>query len=62
MPLQIVAPQRLYRQIAEKVRQLMASGEFELGSCFLAERDLAEQLNLSRPSVCKASLLRRSRG
>jgi DNA-binding FadR family transcriptional regulator len=54
MPLQAVAPQRLYRQIAEQVRQLMASGEFALGSRLPAERDLALQLGVSRPSVREA--------
>ena len=54
MPLQTVAPQRLYRQIAEQVRQLMASGEFALGSRLPAERDLALQLGVSRPSVREA--------
>ena len=54
MPLQTVAPQRLYRQIAEQVRQLMVSGEFALGSRLPAERDLAVQLGVSRPSVREA--------
>ena len=54
MPLQTVAPQRLYRQIAEQVRQLMVSGEFALGSRLPAERDLAMQLGVSRPSVREA--------
>jgi DNA-binding FadR family transcriptional regulator len=54
MPLQTVAPQRLYRQIAEQIRQLMASGEFALGSRLPAERDLALQLGVSRPSVREA--------
>jgi DNA-binding FadR family transcriptional regulator len=54
MPLHTVAPQRLYRQIAEQVRQLMASGEFALGSRLPAERDLALQLGVSRPSVREA--------
>jgi DNA-binding FadR family transcriptional regulator len=54
MPLQTLAPQRLYRQIAEQVRQLMASGEFALGSRLPAERDLALQLGVSRPSVREA--------
>lgn len=54
MPLQTVAPQRLYRQIAEQLRQLMASGEFALGSRLPAERDLALQLGVSRPSVREA--------
>lgn len=54
MPLQTVAPQRLYRQIAEQLRQLMASGEFAPGSRLPAERDLALQLGVSRPSVREA--------
>ena len=54
MPLHTVAPQRLYRQIAEQLRQLMASGEFALGSRLPAERDLAIQLGVSRPSVREA--------
>jgi DNA-binding FadR family transcriptional regulator len=54
MPLQTVAPQRLYRQIADQVRQLMVSGEFALGSRLPAERDLAVQLGVSRPSVREA--------
>lgn len=54
MPLQTVEPQRLYRQIAEQLRQLMASGEFALGSRIPAERDLAVQLGVSRPSVREA--------
>ena len=54
MPLQTVAPQRLYRQIADQLRQLMVSGEFALGSRLPAERDLALQLGVSRPSVREA--------
>lgn len=54
MPLQTVSPQRLYRQIAEQIRQLMVSGEFGLGSRLPAERDLALQLGVSRPSVREA--------
>lgn len=54
MPLQTVSPQRLYRQIADQIRQLMVSGEFALGSRLPAERDLALQLGVSRPSVREA--------
>jgi DNA-binding FadR family transcriptional regulator len=54
MPLHTVAPQRLYRQIADQVRALMVSGEFALGSRLPAERDLAVQLGVSRPSVREA--------
>ncbi|RYX91731.1 MAG: FadR family transcriptional regulator [Comamonadaceae bacterium] len=54
MPLQTVEPQRLYRQIAEQLRALMANGEFDPGSRLPAERDLAKQLGVSRPSVREA--------
>lgn len=54
MPLQTVEPQRLYRQIAEQVRSLIAGGEFAGGSRLPAERDLAKQLGVSRPSVREA--------
>ena len=54
MPLHTVAPQRLYRQIAEQLRQLMGSGEFAPGSRLPAERNLALQLGVSRPSVREA--------
>lgn len=54
MPLQTVEPQRLYRQIAEQLRTLIAGGEFAAGSRLPAERDLAKQLGVSRPSVREA--------
>ena len=54
MPLQTVAPQRLYQQIAEQLRTLIAAGEFLPGSRLPAERDLAKQLGVSRPSVREA--------
>ena len=54
MPLQAVEPQRLYRQIAEQLRSLITAGEFPPGSRLPAERDLAVQLGVSRPSVREA--------
>ena len=54
MPLQSIEPQRLYRQIAEQLRSLIASGEFGPGSRLPAERDLARQLGVSRPTVREA--------
>lgn len=54
MPLQTVEPQRLYRQIAGQLRALITSGEFTPGSRLPAERDLAKQLGVSRPSVREA--------
>ncbi|HWI84183.1 FadR/GntR family transcriptional regulator [Ramlibacter sp.] len=54
MPLQTVEPQRLYRQIAEQLRSLIGGGEFAPGTRLPAERDLAKQLGVSRPSVREA--------
>ena len=54
MPLQSIAPQRLYRQIADQLRALISQGEFAVGDRLPAERDLAQQLGVSRPSVREA--------
>ena len=49
-----IEPQRLYRQIAKQIQTLISSGEFAVGSRLPAERDLATQLKVSRPSVREA--------
>ncbi len=54
MPLQTVEPRRLYRQIAEQIGGLIASGEFAAGSRLPAERELATLLGVSRTSVREA--------
>lgn len=54
MPLQAVETKRLYRQIADQLRGLIAAGEFPLASRLPPERDLAVQLGVSRPSVREA--------
>lgn len=54
MPLQAVESQRLYRQIADQLRALITGGEFPAGTRLPAERDLARQLGVSRPSVREA--------
>jgi GntR family transcriptional repressor for pyruvate dehydrogenase complex len=54
MPLHAIEPRRLYRQIADQLRALIAAGEFALGSRLPPERDLAVQLGVSRPSVREA--------
>jgi DNA-binding FadR family transcriptional regulator len=54
MPFQSIEPRRLYRQIADQIRGLIASGEFSAGSRLPPERDLAKQLGVSRPSVREA--------
>jgi len=54
VPLQTLEPKRLYRQIADQLRALIAKGEFAVGARLPAERDLARQLGVSRPSVREA--------
>jgi DNA-binding FadR family transcriptional regulator len=51
MPIHPIENQRLYRQVAAQLSALMATGEFPEGSRLPSERDLAEQLGVSRPSV-----------
>jgi DNA-binding FadR family transcriptional regulator len=54
MPIQAIEPRRLYRQIADQLRALIDGGEFAPGSRLPAERELAQQLGVSRPSVREA--------
>jgi DNA-binding FadR family transcriptional regulator len=54
VPLEAVEARRLYRQIADQLRALIDSGEYRVGSRLPTERDLAEQLKVSRPTVREA--------
>jgi DNA-binding FadR family transcriptional regulator len=54
MPLQALEPRRLYRQIADQISVLISAGEYTPGARLPAERDLARQLGVSRPSVREA--------
>ena len=54
MPLEAVEARRLYRQIADQLRALIDSGEYAVGSRLPTERDIAEQLKVSRPTVREA--------
>jgi DNA-binding FadR family transcriptional regulator len=54
MRLQAVEPRRLYRQIADQIRSLIGNGEVAPGARLPAERDLARQLGVSRPSLREA--------
>lgn len=54
MPLEAVEARRLYRQIADQLRSLIDSGEYAVGSRLPTERELADQLRVSRPTVREA--------
>ncbi len=54
MRLQAVETRRLYLQIADQIRALIESGEVARGARLPAERDLAKQLRVSRPSLREA--------
>lgn len=54
MRLQAVESRRLYLQIADQIRALVESGEVARGARLPAERDLAKQLRVSRPSLREA--------
>ncbi|MGV2124661.1 FadR/GntR family transcriptional regulator [Agrobacterium vitis] len=47
-------PKRLYQQIADQVRHLIQSGPYPAGSRLPPERELAQTLGVSRPSLREA--------
>jgi GntR family transcriptional repressor for pyruvate dehydrogenase complex len=49
-----VEPRRLYQQIADQIRELVQQGGFDVGTRLPPERDLAQQLGVSRPSLREA--------
>src|SRR5271163_1672584 len=54
MPIQVIEPRRLYLQIADQIRSMITLGEFPPGSRLPAERELAKQFGVSRPSLREA--------
>lgn len=54
MPIQAIASARLYKKIARQLSDLIAAGEFTPGQRLPSERELAQQLGVSRPSVREA--------
>src|SRR5258708_21664205 len=54
MPIKVIEPRRLYLEIAAQIRSLIGNGEFPLNSRLPAERELAKQFGVSRPSVREA--------
>lgn len=47
-------PRRLYQQVADQIRGLIQGGQFLPGARLPAERELAQQLGVSRPSLREA--------
>ncbi|EQB16994.1 FadR/GntR family transcriptional regulator [Sphingobium lactosutens] len=45
---------KLYQRVALQIEQQIREGHYELGSRLPAERDLAEQFNVSRPTIREA--------
>lgn len=57
MPIEAIEPRRLYRQVADQLRQLIDSGEYPAGSRLPTERALADMLDVSRPTVREALIV-----
>ena len=57
MPIEAIEPRRLYRQIADQLRQLIDNGEYPAGSRLPTERALADLLGVSRPTVREALIV-----
>lgn len=49
-----IQPRRLYRQVADQIRALIENGKFAVGERLPGERELAEELGVSRPTVREA--------
>ncbi|HBF30205.1 FadR/GntR family transcriptional regulator [Rhizobium sp.] len=45
---------RLYQQVADQIRQFILDGDYGAGTRLPSERDLAQQLGVSRPSLREA--------
>ncbi|RWA84477.1 FadR/GntR family transcriptional regulator [Mesorhizobium sp.] len=54
MPIEAIVPRRLYRQVADQLRQLFDSGEYAAGDRLPTERELAERMGISRPTIREA--------
>jgi len=45
---------RLYRQVVDQILELIASGEYSVGSRLPAERELSQRFGVSRPTIREA--------
>ena len=55
-PIQAIKVRRLYLQVAEQLQALIGDGSFPAGSRLPAERDLAGQFGVSRPTIREAMI------
>ncbi|WP_269714752.1 FadR/GntR family transcriptional regulator [Caulobacter sp. NIBR2454] len=55
-------PQKLYQQVAERITQAIAEGRYRAGGRLPSERDLAEWLEVSRPTIREAMIALEIRG
>lgn len=53
-PLRLVRPRRMYEQIAEQIETLIRDGTFGPGKRLPGERELADRIGVSRPSLREA--------
>jgi len=56
MPVQAISVRRLYRQIADQIASLIRNQELKPGDRLPPERELAQRLGVSRPSVREAMI------
>ena len=54
MDLRPIKSKKIYEEIVEQIKKLMADGDLKPGDRLLSERELAEQLQVSRASVREA--------
>lgn len=57
-----MAEQRLYQSVALQIRNMIESGEFPVGSRLPGERDLADQLGVSRVTIREAEIALEAQG
>jgi DNA-binding FadR family transcriptional regulator len=56
IPIAAIQPRRMYERIAEQIHQLISERNLKPGDRLPPERELAAQLNVSRPSVREAMI------
>lgn len=54
LALEAIEPRRLYRQVADQIRHYLDSSALPVGGRLPTERELAERLNVSRPTIREA--------